>query len=216
MSTASMPSNTPDQASVLQGVTWAEYVRYRDDPANHGLRMTYDRGVLEIMTLSYAHELISLLIHNFITLWQLQHEIDGQPAGSMTLRSQVLSQGLEGEQTYYIQRASDVLGQKEIDAEQIPPDLAIEVDHTRASIRKMPIYAKLGVAEVWQWRNESLTVQRLKNGEYVEISESVALLGFPLDQLRAAIARRNDVSQTVLLQEFRKSIEQDRGRRPNA
>ena len=89
MSTASMPSNTPDQASVLQGVTWAEYVRYRDDPANHGLRMTYDRGVLEIMTLSYAHELISLLIHNFITLWQLQHEIDGQPAGSMTLRSQV-------------------------------------------------------------------------------------------------------------------------------
>ncbi len=206
MSTASMPSNSLDQASLLRGVTWDEYVRYRDEPANHGTRMTYDRGVLEIMTLSYAHELISMLIHDFITVWRTHHGIEVQPAGSMTLRSQLLEQGLEGDQTYYIQHARQVLSRATIDPQELPPDLAVEVNHTRASIRKMPIYANLGVVEVWRWRNESLTVQRLENGQYAEIAASVALLSFPLDQLRAALARRHELSQTLLLQEFQKSL----------
>ncbi len=35
----------------------------------------------------------------------------------MTLRSQQVKQGLEGDQAYYIQHASEVLGQIEIDIE---------------------------------------------------------------------------------------------------
>lgn len=202
MSTTSLPSNSPDQASVLRGVTWDEYVRFRDDPANHGSRMTFDRGALEVMTLSYAHELISLLIHNFITLWSLHRQLEVQPAGSMTLRSQLLEQGLEGDQSYYIQQASRVLRQAAIDTQELPPDWVIEVNHPRASLRKMPIYANLGVAEVWRWRSECLTVLGLESGQYVEMAQSLALAGFPLDQLRGALTKRNEVSQTALLQEF--------------
>lgn len=207
MSTASVPITTPpDQATVLRGVTWDEYVRYRDDPANQGSRMTYDQGVLEIMTLSYFHEAISLLIHNFITLWQIHRNIDVQPSGSMTLRSQILEQGLEGDQSYYIQHAVDVLGQVDIDIERFPPDLAIEVDHTRASVPKMPIYAALRVPEVWRWRKETLSVLRLENGQYAEQTDSTALPGFPLDQLRKALARRHEVIQTVLIREFQNGL----------
>ena len=206
MSTTSTPSNSPDQATVLRGVTWDEYVRYRDDPANHGSRMTYDRGVLEIMNLSYTHELVSLLIHNFITLWALHRDLDVQPAGSMTLRSQLIEQGLEGDQSYYIQHAHQVLSQTAIDTQELPPDLVVEVNHSRASIRKLPIYANLAVVEIWRWRSECLTVLRLENGNYVEMAQSLALAGFPLDLLREALARRNEVSQTAILQEFQKGL----------
>jgi Uma2 family endonuclease len=210
MSTAtfstSSPHHPPGQATILRGVTWDDYVRFRDDPANQGSRMTYDQGVLEIMTLSFLHESISLLIHNFITVWQLHHNIDVEPSGSMTLRSQLLEQGLEGDQSYYIQHAADVLGQTDVDIEQLPPDLAIEVDHTHASVPKMPIYAALNVSEVWRWRNESLTVLRLARGQYTEQPESVALPGFPLDKLREALTRRNEVSQTILTREFQQGL----------
>ena len=206
MSTASIPAipaaPAADQASVLHGVTWDEYVRYRDHPANHGLRMTYNQGVLEIMTLSFFHESVSQLINDFITVWRIHQNIPVQPSGSMTLRSQLLEQGLEGDQSYYIQHAADVLGQDEVDIERFPPDLAIEVDHTRSSIPKIPIYAALRVPEVWRWRNESLTVLRLEHGQYTEQTDSVALPGFPLNQLREALARRNEVDQTQLIREF--------------
>lgn len=213
MSTTNVPTTTTssDQATVLCGVTWDEYVRYRDDPANQGSRMTYDQGVLEIMTLSYFHEAISLLIHNFITLWQIHRNIDVQPSGSMTLRSQLLEQGLEGDQSYYIQHAPDVLGKVDIDIEHFPPDLAIEVDHSRASVPKMPIYAALGVPEVWRWRKETLSVLHLQNGQYAEQTESAALPGFPLDQLRSALSRRNEVSQTVLIREFQHGLSERAG-----
>jgi|CXWL01.1.fsa_nt_gi Uma2 family endonuclease len=207
MSTASVPTTTTsDQATVLRGVTWDEYVRYRDDPANHGSRMTYYQGVLEIMTVSYFHELVSLLIHDFITLWRIHRNINVQPSGSMTLRSHLLEQGVEGDQSYYIEHAAEVLGQVDIDIEQFLPDLAIEINHTRASVPKMPIYAALGVPEVWRWRKETLSVLRLENGQYAEQTDSVALPGVPLGQLRSALSRRNEVSQTVLVREFQNGL----------
>ena len=115
MSNTTVPTTWPDQASTLRGVTWDEYVRYRDDPANQGSRMTYSQEVLEIMTLSYFHE-------------------------------------------------------------------------------------------VWRWRNEAILVLRLENGQYTELSESIALPGFPLEQLRHALARRNELSQTVLVREFQNHL----------
>ncbi len=208
MSTITEPNTIPDLACVLRGVTWDDYVRFRDHPDNHGSRMTYDDGVLEIMTSSYAHEAISLLIHNFITQWQLHRNIDVQPSGSMTLRRRSLRQGLEGDQSYSIEHAAETLGQADI--ERCPPDLAIEVNHKHASIRKLPIYAGIGVPEVWRWRNESLTVLRLQDGQYQERTDSVALPGFPLDQLRLALSRRNDVSQTALVREFQNTLQENR------
>ncbi len=203
MSTTSMPTQSPpDQATLLHGVTWDEYTRFRDDPENHGSRMTYSDGVLEIMTLSFFHEMISVLIHEFVSTWRVHRNIEVQALGSMTLRSQLLEKGLEGDQSYYIQHAADVLGTAEVDIEQLPPDLAIEVDHTRSSVKKMPIYAALGVPEVWRWRRETLTVLRLEDGEYVEHAESIVLPGFPLDQLCQALARRSEVGQTTLIREF--------------
>jgi hypothetical protein len=83
------------------------------------------------------------------------------------------------------------------------------VEHTSAAIQKMPIYAALGVAEVWRWSRETLTVYQLLDGKYVERSDSFVFPGFPLDLLRAALARRHAASQTILGREFQDWLQQN-------
>ncbi len=201
-----------ENAVVLSEIEWEEYVLLRDKPGNPGLRMTFDDGVLEIMTLSSFHELISILIHDFITEWRVARNIPVRSSGSMTLRRRSISRGLESDQSYYIQNEPHVRALDKIDLEtDPPPDLAIEVEHRAAAIRKMPIYARLGVPEVWRWRDETLTIHRLAGGKYVEQDDSNALPGFPFEQLRKALSQRSEVDETTLLRQFRQFLESSPG-----
>jgi Uma2 family endonuclease len=198
-----------EQAILLESISWQQYVVLRDEPANRKRRMTFAEGRLEIMTISFFHEVVSLMIDHFIMAWTLAKDLDIQPSGSMTLRRQPLLRGLESDQSYYIQHEAVVRGLDCIDLETIPPpDLAVEVEHTSAAIEKIPIYAALGIPEVWRWSRESLTVYQLVAGNYVECANSVVLPGFPLDQLRVAIGRRHTVSHTTLVREFQQWLQQ--------
>jgi Uma2 family endonuclease len=208
MLTPAEPAGVVEHAIVLADVEWLLYCALRDNPANRGLRMTFAEGVLEIMTLSLFHERISLLIHDFILEWRIARRLPVLPSGSLTLRREAVRRGLEGDQSYYIQHESQVRGLDSIDLDTAPPpDLAVEVEHTAAVMRKMPIYAALGVPEVWHWRAETLTVHTLLDGQYVERPESDALPGFPLDQLRQALLRRKTMDETTLVREFRQWLE---------
>lgn len=203
-----MPPTSPTEHAVVLHVDWDQYVALRDNPDNRHRRMTYDRGVLEIMTLSPFHELISMLINDFIVAWRVVRQIPCRPAGSLTLRKQVLDRGLEGDQTYYIEHEAQVRGLENFDLDSAPPpDLAVEVDHTSSSVGKMPIYAELQVPELWRWQAEELKVFRLSGGEYLEASKSTALAEFPLDRLRSALQRRNQIDSTTLVREFWESLQ---------
>ncbi|MFM7602707.1 MAG: Uma2 family endonuclease [Pseudanabaena sp.] len=84
-----------------------------------------------------------------------------------------------------------------------PPDLVLEVDITNPSDRRLPIYALLGVPEVWRYDGYSLKFLGLKNGEYVPIENS---LSFP--SLHAAIMvehvqKRLLIGESKTLKEFR-------------
>jgi Uma2 family endonuclease len=126
----------------------------------------------------------------------------------MTMRRDTVNRGLEGDQSYYIQHEPQVRDLDSIDLDRAPPpDLAVEVEHIAAVVRKLPIYAALGVPEVWHWRAETLTVHRLLDGRYAEQPESDALPGFPLDRLREALLRRTTMDETSLVREFRQWLE---------
>jgi len=169
--------------------------------------MTFAKGVLEIMTISEFHELVSLLIHDFISEWRVAKQIPVRPTGSMTLRKQCLDRGLEGDQSYYIANEAKVRGRVTIDLEELPPpDLAIEVEHTNSALGKMPIYAQLGVPEVWRFQNETLTVHHLNKGIYTEAKDSQVFTDFPIDRLRDALSRRHERDETMLVGEFRQSL----------
>ena len=48
----------PVQHAVLEGVRFETYERILDDLGDRQIRLTYDRGVLEIMSPSHGHERI--------------------------------------------------------------------------------------------------------------------------------------------------------------
>jgi Uma2 family endonuclease len=49
-----------------------------------------------------------------------------------------------------------------------PPDLIVEIDLTSFSLNKFPIYARLGVPEVWRYDGERVATFELRGEEYTE------------------------------------------------
>ncbi len=158
---------------LLQNVSWDEYERLCDLFAERHIFLTYDQGELEICMPSAEHDRAGYLFDNilaYVTRY-LGVLIDG--VGSATLRNKLSSRGLEPDRAFYLSRAKEVLGKKTLDISMDPPpDLAIETDISSSSIPRMPIYATLGVPEVWRYDGESLSFWRLDELDYSETSVS--------------------------------------------
>jgi Uma2 family endonuclease len=72
-----------------------------------------------------------------------------------------------------------------------PPDLVVEVDITHKSTDKFPIFAKLGIPEVWHYTPTEFQWHALEGGAYVPIATSRMIAGLPLIELtnRVEVAR---------------------------
>ena len=208
-----LPSRLP--YVVLEGVTWRQYVELRDNPQNDHVRMTFDQGGLELMSPTRLHERVRILIAKCIDVWVEERRIPIQSCGSTTFRREDLERGIEPDNCYYIQHESAVRERDEIDLSiDPPPDLAIEVDLSCSSFSRMPTYAGLGIPEVWRWQKEKLQLYRLDASQrYVEASASIALQGFPIEQLVDMVKRRSSADETTLLREFRAACRQIAGGR---
>ncbi len=192
----------------LWGVPWEEYIRLRDIPESRNVRMTYDEGSLELMSPSKLHERIAELLGHLVIAWTLDREIPVESCGSTTFRREDLQKGLEPDKCYYLQHLAEVRDRDDLDlATDPPPDLVIEVDVSSPSRRRFPIYARLGVPEVWLWRNDTLQFFLLgADRQYAATDDSVSLPGFPrrlAEQLLAQVRAKDD---TALLREFRQAI----------
>jgi len=64
------------------------------------------------------------------------------------------------------------------------PDLVIEVDITSPSLNKMPIFAALGVPEVWRYDGRQVSIFTLAVGEYTQVEESAAFPGVTREVIR--------------------------------
>jgi len=55
-----------------------------------------------------------------------------------------------------------------------PPDLVIEIDSTHESASTLPIYAILGVPEIWRYEvaRRRVLIHELRNAAYVEVAAS--------------------------------------------
>jgi Uma2 family endonuclease len=99
--------------------------------------------------------------------------IEAEDLGSTTFRREDLERGFEPDSCFYIQNEERVRGKDRIDlAVDPPPDLVIEIDITSPSFSKLPIYAQIGVPEVWRYDGERLKILVLEGSDYVETAES--------------------------------------------
>jgi len=196
-----------DASVWLSGVGWEEYVRLRDLPENYHVRMTYVDGDLELMSPSRPHERIATLIDRFIIVWTELRGAAIQGCRTTTLQRKDLSRGLEPDNGYYIEHEEQAREREELDLSvELPPDLAVEVDLRSPSRNRMPIYAAIGVPEVWLWRRGTLSVFRLAAGEYAAEEDSVCLPGFPFRLAERLIDRRSEMDDNGLARVFREEI----------
>jgi Uma2 family endonuclease len=86
-----------------------------------------------------------------------------------------LAKGFEPDSCFYIQNAPAIRGKKKLDLKQDPPpDLVIEVDITSDSLDKFPIFAGLGIPEVWRFDNGTVTIHKLEGSSYSKAGHSLA------------------------------------------
>jgi Uma2 family endonuclease len=113
---------------------------------------------------------------------------------------------LEPDNCFYIQNLIVVRDREaELDLTiDPPPDLILEVDVTSSSIDKMAVYAALGVPEVWRWHDDELRLHVLDSeGRYVNVADSLALPGFPVERTTAFVSQRTFADELLLADEFR-------------
>jgi len=167
------------QCVIVQGVSWDTYACLLADFADSsGTRMAYDQGTLEIMAPSFKHEQAADLLADVVKAVAEAQALDVVPAGSTTFKREDVERGFEPDASFYIQHAADVRGRATIDlAVDPPPDVIIEIDLTHPSLDKFPIYAALGVPEVWRYDGEQIHIYRRADDAYTEVPASAVLPG---------------------------------------
>ncbi len=145
-------------------------------PDARAARVAYDSKTetLEIMAPSAEHDSNARLFDALILGVGLECDIEIETLGSVTLKRH--ESGMEPDSCFYIgEHASAVRGKKQIDlGNDPPPDIAVEVDISRARYDKGRFYAAIGVPEFWRYDGTILEAYVLRTDTYVETSTSVA------------------------------------------
>ena len=169
---------------VLRDVSWAEFEAILAELGNHrSTRIAYDNGFLEIMVPLPEHGYFKETIGDAVKDMAEELSVDYASYGSATWRRKAQQAGIESDNCFYFQNEALVRGKLEFDLDRDPPpDLALEVDLTSKSLDRFPIYARLGIPEIWCYDSGVMTIYLLEGDRY-GVSEQSQV--FPTLDIRA-------------------------------
>ncbi len=198
-------SNLPANAVVtFRDVSWEDYegllVQVGEAP---GLHISYDKGTLQVMTTSPEHEKYASFIGRLVSTLSLRLRINILFFGSATIKKRKQQKGSEPDGCFYVQNAATIGKRLQIDFEvDPPPDIVIEVDVHHDSRSKLPLYAGLGVPEVWRFDGQALTINLLQQDRYHEAPTSLALPMLTSSILTEFLSRLRNESDLEILVAF--------------
>jgi len=199
------------QRLLLNGVDWRTYRRMlRAFAERPNTRLTYDRGVLEIMSPLYEHESDTDFLGRLVVTLTEELGLPLESGGSTTLRRRRKRRGLEPDRCYWIAHAPQMRGKRQLDLRvDPPPDLALEVDVTHSSLDRMSIYAALRVPEVWRLDEHGLTFYVLGlDGKYAPAAHSLAFPALKAADLERFLALRATQDSNLVVRQFREWLRQ--------
>jgi Uma2 family endonuclease len=200
----------PSQSSgiLLTNISWKTYESLLNElTQQRGIRLTYDRGNLEIMTPSAPHEGSKKILGRFVESVSEELNIEIRSLGSLTCRREDLARGLEPDQCYYIENEDVVWDKQQIDLNQDPPpDLVVEIDVTSSSIDRLSLYASLGVPEVWRYNGNRLIIYQLEAQEYTERDVSPTFPFLSQVEMLRFLELRRTTKENALIRLFREWV----------
>ena len=191
---------------VIQQFSWDDYERLVEELQEQGLhvRVSYDRGRLEIMSPLPEHEKYGRFIDDLVRAFADIHKLKLEKFGSATWKRQKLDRGVEPDCCYYVANAGRVIGKRKFDLEiDPPPDIVVEIDITNESLSKFSIYAALSVPEIWLYDGKKFQFYELAGGKYREASETPSFPGLTPAMLETALGQSMTDGQTAALDAFR-------------
>ena len=193
---------------LLRNISWQTYRSLISDfESSPAVRLTYDRGTLEIRMPLAPHEASKKLLGRLIESATEELDLEVRSLGSLTCDREDLERGLEPDQCYYIQNESLVRDITQIDLSKLPsPDLSVEIDITSSSLNRFSIYADLGVPEIWRFDGKKLTFHQLQNGTYKTIERSIALPIFTSADIQQFLNLQLTLGENKLIKQFRQWI----------
>jgi Uma2 family endonuclease len=171
------PRIVADERVVLERVSWETYERLlADDEERRVPRISYDQGVLELVTPSMPHEEDAGTIAEIVRIVAAILGIPIRSVGSTTYRRPDLRRGFEPDASFYVQNEARIRGQREVDLlVDPPPDLILEMEMSRSVGRRLPLYASMGIPELWRCDGLRVAISILAEDQFREESASRAL-----------------------------------------
>lgn len=198
----------PDGGRVLlHHVPWDVYVAFTDGlVGNPGLRTTYDRGSLELMSTANLHEWLKKRLGRFLEIIAEELAVPIQPGGNTTFRSEELDQGFEPDECFWIANEARMrVPVADWDpSRDPPPDLILEVEVTRSALDRMAVFAAYRVPEVWRFDGAILHIHRLTTaGEYDETETSPTFPCIPVRDVAGFLRPDAQTDYLTALRQFR-------------
>lgn len=189
---------------VFQDSTWDFYEAMLRNYDEQPSRINYNRGTLEVMTLSIEHERFKMILGMMLGQLALAFNIRITHGGSSTLKRLSKQKGLEADLCYWISNEPVMRAKKRIDLRtDPPPDLVIEVDVMHPVVNREKIYAALGVPEMWVLSSDArLTAYALKDKAWQTIEQSLSFPFLKVSDLTAFTKRIGGDDDTSVLSAF--------------
>lgn len=191
---------TSGSAMQISGVNWERYIAFMQELGDaRSTRIAYANGVLEIRMPGQHHEVLNRALAAIVLTLAEELGHDFNDLGSMTINRPELSKGLEPDSCFYIQNAQAGQGLGTNISNDLPPDLALEIDIAHRSDTKLSIYQALSVPEVWLYQGDQVKIKHLDQGQYVEALTSRAFPIVSANQLNQWLElRRSGTDLTVV------------------
>ncbi|MEM9217573.1 MAG: Uma2 family endonuclease [Cyanobacteria bacterium P01_F01_bin.150] len=198
------------QCLLLRDVDWSEFEAILDELGEHrGARLAYDNGLLEIMVPLPEHEYFKETIGDTVKDIAEQLDVEYESYGSTTWRNQAKAAGIEADNCFYFQNEAAVRGRLDLNLKQDPPpDLALEIDVTSKSLKRFPIYARLGVPEIWCYDSGILYIYLLQQNGYIQVNQSQIFPALPIQDLPELIEQHRKSGRLALRRAVRVWVQQ--------
>ncbi|HEY9644392.1 MAG TPA: Uma2 family endonuclease [Coleofasciculaceae cyanobacterium] len=214
------PKQAPptEKRTILTDISWQKFEDLLVElGAERQTRLTYFRGKLELMTPIAAHERCNKLIESLILILVEELHLPVSQLMPILLKAPELGCAVEPDACYYFHTAA-MQGQIELHLPpDPPPDLLVEVALTKSNLDKLPLYATLGIPEVWRYITTpgadvlkgQLLIYQLQDHHYIERQSSLIFPFLPASRVLQFLEASDSMSLATAIRLLRAWIKEN-------
>jgi Uma2 family endonuclease len=194
-----------EQRVIIRGVGWKGYETLLDLVGDQPIRLTYDRGDVELMSPRSKHERTKSIFARMVEILTEELDIPMMSAGSSTLKREELDRGLEPDECFYLHDLDRLGDPDDLDMDvDPPPDLVIEIEISLSVLSRLGVYGALRVPEIWRFDGRGLRIlERQADGTYLEISRSKVLPWISNDEILHFVLEEDTRNESKWARKFR-------------